>query len=105
MSYARSMGGHSSAIMRATAIASTRMVLQSRIMGAQVGPNLIGRDRRAQISFSLCTPKSRRPYANIRAKTTNVAPVKRIVIATLTIVHEGAGRIALGNSIHVRNVN
>ncbi len=50
-------------------------------------------------------PKSRRPYASIHARTRNAADMNRIVIATLMKVPEGAGRIALGNSIHVRNIN
>ena len=102
---ARSMGGNSRSITHTTAVASTRTVLRSRIVRAQVGPNLIRKDRRAQILSSLCTPKSRRPYTNIHGMTRNVAPVMRIVVATPTTVPEGAGQIALGNSIHVRNIN
>ncbi len=43
---ARSMGGRSRATTRAIAITSTRMALQSRIMGTQVDPSLIRRDPR-----------------------------------------------------------
>ena len=103
-SYARSMGDHSKVTTRMTAIASTRTVPRLKITGAQVGPSPIKRDRRVQILCSLCTPKSTRPYENTRERTRNFTPVTRIVIATPTTVPEGAGRIALGNSICVKNV-
>ena len=41
VSYARSMGDHSRVTTRVTAVASTRTVLRSKIMGAQVGPSPI----------------------------------------------------------------
>ena len=82
-------GGHARATTRAIVIVSTRMALQSRIMGVQVGPSLIRRDPRVQISFSLCTPKSRRPYANIRTKARNVAHMSQIAIATPMAVMKG----------------
>ena len=55
---------------------------------------------------SLCALKSRRPYANIRTRTQNVIPMKRIVIAiTPMTVPEGTGQIARGSLILVTNVN
>ncbi len=52
-------------------------------MGAQVGPSLIKKDQRAPILCSLCTPKSRRPYANIHARTGNAANANQIAKVTL----------------------
>ena len=54
---------------------------------------------------SWCMPKSKRPFANMHARTRNVVPVTRTATATPMIVPEGAGRIALGNYIGVKNVN
>ena len=49
-------GGRSRAITCATAVTSTKTECQSRIVGAQVGPNLIRKDQRVQILCSLCVP-------------------------------------------------
>ncbi len=99
------MGAHSRVTTRVTAIASTRTVLRSKIVGAQVGPSLVKRDRKAQILCSSCAAKSRRPYANTHARTRNTAQVNQAVIVTPITVPEGVGWIALGNQVYVRNVN
>ena len=44
-------------------------------------------------------------YISIRTKVRNVVVMIQTVIATLTKVPEGAGRIALGSLICVRNIN
>ena len=102
---AKGMVGHSRVTTHVIIVVLTRMVLRSGIVGAQVGSSPIRRGPRVQILCSLCTPKSRRPYANIRTRTKNAAHVNRIVIATLTTVPEGAGQTTLGNDIYVRNIN
>ena len=49
--------------------------------------------------------KSRWPYANIPTRTRNAMHENQIATATLMIVPEGAGWMALGNHIYVRNIN
>ncbi len=44
-------------------------------------------------------------YTNKHAGMRNAAIVTRTVTATLTTVPEGAGWMALGNYMYVRNVN
>ncbi len=44
-------------------------------------------------------------YANIHARTRNTVHMNQTAIATPMTVPEGAGLIAVGNSIHERNIN
>ncbi len=49
--------------------------------------------------------KIKRPHTNIHARTGNDVHGNRIVTATPMTVPEGAGWIALGNHIYVRDIN
>ena len=105
VSSARSMGAHSRVTTHVTAVASIRTVLQSKIVGAQVSPSSIRKEWRALMSHSWCVSKSKRPFANMRARTRNVMPMTGTATAAPMIVPEGAGQIALGNYVGVKNIN
>ena len=75
-----------------------------KIVGVQVGIKLLRRGPRAQNLCSLCAPKSRRPYANTRARTRNATCIKQTAIATPTTVPEGTGWVTLANQLGVKNI-
>ena len=114
MPYVRNTEGHTSPTIRMTLVVLIPMALLSKEMGAQETQERADMltsitQRKASMKELILLRsferKSGKLFASNPTSARSAVPMNMKVTASLMIAHEGAGQIAQGNQLSVRNIN